>query len=135
MGRVVCKGLLCQLRVYFKHTSNDSTQNCVQYCCTVECPEDRDWVQASIYVTCTLSCSICFCLPTVQDKDGRSALHLASLNGHASLARELITMYKLHPNTENKVWAATYICYVRMWGVVVVYLVANANFSLINVMS
>ena len=39
----------------------------------------------------------------VQDKDGRNALHLASLNGHASLARDLMTIYRLHPNTASKV--------------------------------
>ena len=49
----------------------------------------------------------CYCLytlfPIVQDKDGRNALHLASLSGHASLARDLVTMYRLHPSTTSKV--------------------------------
>ena len=42
--------------------------------------------------------------PFVQGKEERNALHLASRNGHESLARDLITMYQLQPNTTNKVW-------------------------------
>ena len=38
-----------------------------------------------------------------QDKVGRNALHCASRNGHESLARDLITMYELRPNTAEKV--------------------------------
>ena len=94
-------------------------QKYVQHCHTGGCTEEGDWVQAMY--GCHLH-TILFCLvllPTVQDKDGRNALHLASLKGHASLARDLMIIYRLHPDTENKVqgsYIRTYVTYVGCGG-------------------
>ena len=101
----------------------------VQHCHTRGCTEEVDWVQAMYWCHQHTVLFCLFLLPTVQDKDGRNALHLAFLNGHASLARDLVTLYRLHPNTASKV-RGSYVCMLRIWGVVVVFLVANTNFSL-----
>lgn len=46
---------------------------------------------------------LCICFPIVQNWKGWNALHIASCYGHESLARDVITMYQLHPSTAKKV--------------------------------
>ena len=58
------------------------------------------WLFNAVWVN---FCYCVFCSLIAQNNKGWTALHYAARKGYASLARDLITMYKLDPNTANKV--------------------------------
>ena len=62
-----------------------------------------------IYESANMFLQLCSCMvalllcPIVQDFRGWTALHYATLNGHASLVSSLISTYQLSPSRETKV--------------------------------
>lgn len=61
------------------------------------------WALGALWVS-TYFGILTYFVSIVQNNKGWTALHCTSRNGHVSLARDLIAMYRLHPNTPDKVW-------------------------------